>query len=185
MAIEIMMPKLSDTMEEGKIIKWLVSEGDAVASGDVIAEIETDKADMEFEVIEDGFIKQILVGEGETIPVGKLIAVMTEDEDEEVESSASEDTDETAEEAVEDVAVEEEVTPVVPEEPEIIEEAPVVDSSVEKSTTANAAASGSKASPVARKLAAEAGLDILQIPGSGPDGPRPNRRSQAGSGPVP
>ncbi|HUX06194.1 MAG TPA: biotin/lipoyl-containing protein, partial [Acidobacteriota bacterium] len=60
MAIEVTMPKLSDTMEEGKILKWLVKEGDEVSSGDVIAEIETDKADMEMEAFEDGVLVKIV-----------------------------------------------------------------------------------------------------------------------------
>jgi len=80
MAIEILMPALSPTMEEGKLAKWLVAEGDAVASGDILAEIETDKAVMEFEAVEDGIIGKLLVAEGaEAVPVNTPIAVLLEE----------------------------------------------------------------------------------------------------------
>lgn len=80
MAIEILMPALSPTMEEGTLAKWLVKEGDTVSSGDVIAEIETDKATMEFEAVDEGIVGQILVAEGtENVKVNTAIAVMVED----------------------------------------------------------------------------------------------------------
>lgn len=76
MAIEIVMPKLSDTMEEGRILKWLKKEGDIVSKGDVIAEVETDKADMDLEAFHSGILTAILYKEGETVPVGTVIAVL-------------------------------------------------------------------------------------------------------------
>lgn len=80
MAIEILMPALSPTMEEGKLAKWLVKEGDTVSSGDVIAEIETDKATMEFEAVDEGVIGKILIAEGtENVKVNTAIAVLGED----------------------------------------------------------------------------------------------------------
>ena len=80
MAIEILMPALSPTMEEGTLAKWLVKEGDTVSSGDVIAEIETDKATMEFEAVDEGIVGQILIAEGtENVKVNTAIAVMVED----------------------------------------------------------------------------------------------------------
>ena len=80
MPIQILMPALSPTMEEGKLAKWLVREGDAVASGDVIAEIETDKATMEFEAVDEGTMGRILVTEGtEGVAVNTPIAVLLED----------------------------------------------------------------------------------------------------------
>ena len=90
MPIEITMPRLSDTMEQGTIIKWNVKEGDDVAAGDVVADIETDKATMEMQVFDDGRIARILVGEGQTVEIGTLIALMAEgDEDvQEIASSA-------------------------------------------------------------------------------------------------
>ena len=80
MAIEIFMPALSPTMEKGTLAKWLVKEGDKVESGDVIAEIETDKATMEVESIDDGTVAKILVEEGtDDVPVGKIIAMLAEE----------------------------------------------------------------------------------------------------------
>ena len=80
MPTEILMPALSPTMEEGTLAKWLVKEGDTVASGDLLAEIETDKATMEFEAIDDGIVGKILVAEGsEAVKVNTPIAVLLED----------------------------------------------------------------------------------------------------------
>ena len=82
MAISLTMPALSPTMETGTLAKWLIKEGDTVESGTVLAEIETDKATMEFESIDDGVVAKLLVAEGaEDIPVGQLIAVLLEDGD--------------------------------------------------------------------------------------------------------
>src|SRR5689334_10140126 len=79
MATEIVMPKLSDTMEEGKILKWLKKVGDKVDIGDIIAEVETDKADMEMEALDAGVLAELRVQEGEAAPVGAVIAVLSED----------------------------------------------------------------------------------------------------------
>ena len=77
MAIEILMPALSPTMEEGTLAKWMVKEGDVVAAGDIIAEIETDKATMEFEAVDEGIIGQIIVAEGsENVKVNSPIATI-------------------------------------------------------------------------------------------------------------
>ena len=79
MSIEVTMPRLSDTMEQGTIIRWNAKEGDAVASGDIIADIETDKATMEMQVFDDGVIAKIMVEEGKQVPVGTLIAMIAEE----------------------------------------------------------------------------------------------------------
>ena len=79
MAIKIEMPKLSDTMEEGVIATWNVSEGDAVEAGDIIAEVETDKATMEVEAFDAGTVLKILVNEGDAVPLGGLMAVLGEE----------------------------------------------------------------------------------------------------------
>src|SRR6188768_3896179 len=77
MPIELKMPALSPTMEEGTLAKWLVTEGDSVASGDILAEIETDKATMEFEAVDEGTISKILVAEGtDGVKVGAPIAIL-------------------------------------------------------------------------------------------------------------
>jgi len=90
MAIELKMPALSPTMEEGTLARWFVKEGDEVSSGDIIAEIETDKATMEFEAIDEGVITKILVAEGtDEVAVGTVIAEMTGEDEEEVEASPS------------------------------------------------------------------------------------------------
>ena len=89
MAIEILMPALSPTMEEGTLAKWLVAEGAEVRSGDVIAEIETDKATMEFEAVDEGVIAKIIVAEGtDNVKVGTAIALLAE-EGEDVASAAA------------------------------------------------------------------------------------------------
>src|SRR5690606_16679766 len=83
MATELKMPALSPTMEEGTLAKWLVKEGDTVQPGDVLAEIETDKATMEFESIDEGTVGKILVSEGtENVPVGAVIALIASDGEE-------------------------------------------------------------------------------------------------------
>ncbi|WP_294200093.1 biotin/lipoyl-containing protein, partial [uncultured Sphingomonas sp.] len=80
MSIEIKMPALSPTMEEGTLAKWLVKEGDTVKSGDIMAEIETDKATMEFEAVDEGVIAKILVSEGsDNVKVGTVIAILAEE----------------------------------------------------------------------------------------------------------
>src|ERR1700749_2240220 len=89
MPINILMPALSPTMEKGNLAKWLKKEGEAVKTGDVIAEIETDKATMEYEAIEDGVLAKIVVPEGTSdVPVNQLIAVMAQ-EGEDVKAAAS------------------------------------------------------------------------------------------------
>ena len=79
MAVKVEMPKLSDTMEEGVIAKWHVQEGDKVESGDIIAEVETDKATMDVEVFDSGTILKILAEEGDAVPLGNLMAVIGEE----------------------------------------------------------------------------------------------------------
>ena len=82
MPSQVIMPKLSDAMEEGRILQWLKKEGDRVQGGDVLASIETDKAEIELESFGAGVLRKILVAEGETVPVGKVIAIVAEpDED--------------------------------------------------------------------------------------------------------
>src|SRR5881394_3335763 len=95
MSIEIKMPALSPTMEEGALAKWLVKEGDAVKSGDVLAEIETDKATMEFEAVDEGTISKIVVPEGsEGVKVGTVIALIAGEDGgaEEVPAAAPKET---------------------------------------------------------------------------------------------
>ncbi|KPN61973.1 pyruvate dehydrogenase E2 component (dihydrolipoamide acetyltransferase) [Aliiroseovarius crassostreae] len=154
MAIEILMPALSPTMEEGTLAKWLVKEGDTVQSGDLLAEIETDKATMEFEAVDEGVIGKILVAEGtEAVKVNSPIAILVEEGEE-----------------VGDVAASAPAAPAAAE----AEAAPAA---VEASAPAPAApapqaADGTRifASPLARRIAADKGLDLTQISGTGPKG---------------
>ncbi len=156
MPINIMMPALSPTMEEGTLSKWLVKEGDTVNSGDVMAEIETDKATMEFEAVDEGVIGKIVVAEGtEGVAVNAVIAVLLED-GESVEDISDAPAPSLAAAPVESVAV----------------AAPAPAPMASPAPTAPQAASGERvfASPLARRIAADKGLNLANITGSGPKG---------------
>jgi pyruvate dehydrogenase E2 component (dihydrolipoyllysine-residue acetyltransferase) len=168
MITKVVMPKLSDAMETGKVIQWLKKEGETVKGGDVIAEIETDKANVEIEAFGSGVLRKIIVGPGGQVPVGALIAVIAE---------PAEDISEVA-------------TPPAPSEPAAPPAAPAValpatetyrsaPATTRVVTLAPAAAStvGAapaservKASPLARKIAGQAGVDLRLVQGSGPGG---------------
>ena len=154
MALEILMPALSPTMEEGTLAKWLVAEGDRVQSGDLLAEIETDKATMEFEAVDEGVIGKLLVAEGTAnVKVNSAIAILLE------EGDAADATVSPAQSAA----------AAAP----LTHEASAVDA---PATTAAPAAAVSNdgtrifASPLARRIAADQGLDLAKITGSGPKG---------------
>ncbi|WP_350314232.1 pyruvate dehydrogenase complex dihydrolipoamide acetyltransferase [Planktomarina temperata] len=154
MALEILMPALSPTMEEGTLAKWLVAEGDRVQSGDLLAEIETDKATMEFEAVDEGVIGKLLVAEGTAnVKVNSAIAILLE------EGDAADATVSPAQSAA----------AAAP----LTHEASAVDA---PATTAAPAAAISNdgtrifASPLARRIAADQGLDLAKITGSGPKG---------------
>ena len=154
MALEILMPALSPTMEEGTLAKWLVAEGDRVQSGDLLAEIETDKATMEFEAVDEGVIGKLLVAEGTAnVKVNSAIAILLE------EGDAADAT----------VSPGQSAAAAAP----LTHEASAVDA---PATTAAPAAAISNdgtrifASPLARRIAADQGLDLAKITGSGPKG---------------
>jgi pyruvate dehydrogenase E2 component (dihydrolipoamide acetyltransferase) len=158
MAIELKMPALSPTMEEGTLAKWLVKEGDIVKSGDLIAEIETDKATMEFEAIDEGVINSILVAEGtEGVKVGTVIATIQGEEDEKPSPKA-------APAAAAPVIVE----PVSARQPSA-EQGPSTGSG-RTETPAKTTGNRIIASPLAKRLAAAQGIDLAGIAGSGPNG---------------
>ncbi|WP_171122183.1 MULTISPECIES: pyruvate dehydrogenase complex dihydrolipoamide acetyltransferase [unclassified Ruegeria] len=157
MPTEILMPALSPTMEEGTLAKWLVKEGDTVSSGDLLAEIETDKATMEFEAVDEGTIGKILIPEGtEGVKVNTAIAVLLEDGESADDISAS---DTAAPAAAPAAAAGNEAASGASEAPAPAPAAP-------------AKADGGRifASPLARRIAAQKGLDLAQITGSGPHG---------------
>tara|TARA_R110002096_G_scaffold416576_2_gene619230 strand:+ start:44425 stop:45693 length:1269 start_codon:yes stop_codon:yes gene_type:complete len=167
MAISLTMPALSPTMETGTLAKWLVKEGDAVESGTILAEIETDKATMEFESIDDGVVGKLLVAEGaEEIPVGQLIAVLLEDGED--ASVADKITADAAAPAPAASAPEPTPAPApAPAAPAPVAAAPAV-----VPAPAPIAASGDRvfASPLAKRIAEQSGYDIASIPGTGPRG---------------
>src|SRR5215510_2195133 len=167
MPIQVLMPALSPTMEKGNLAKWLKKEGDTVKSGDVIAEIETDKATMEYESIDDGVLAKIVVPEGtQDVPVNQLIAVLAaEGEDPKAAASA-------AGKAAPAAKAPERAKPAAA--PPAAAPAPAA--AAPKPATPAAAPAPSHganrvfASPLARRLANDAGIDVSRIQGSGPHG---------------
>ncbi|MEL7090649.1 MAG: pyruvate dehydrogenase complex dihydrolipoamide acetyltransferase [Pseudomonadota bacterium] len=156
MPTEILMPALSPTMEEGTLAKWLVKEGDTVSSGDLLAEIETDKATMEFEAVDEGVVGKILVAEGtEGVKVNAPIAVLLEDG-----------------ESADDIGA----PSPAPAPTQSEESAPATEEASAPASAPAAPAAPAKggqrifASPLARRIAAQKGLDLSAIKGSGPHG---------------
>ena len=165
MAIEIKMPALSPTMTTGTLAKWLVGEGDRVNSGDVIAEIETDKATMEVESVDDGVMAKIFVDAGtENVAVGAVIAVLAED---------GETASDVAKAGLQEPSSPVPVTSVAAEAKERAEPAPVTAAPV-KAVPAPQTKSSDKprifASPLARRIAADRNIALEGITGSGPYG---------------
>jgi len=157
MAIKIEMPKLSDTMEEGVIAKWNVNEGDSVSAGDIIAEVETDKATMDVEVFDAGTILKIVPGEGDAVPLGGLIAIIGE-VGEDISSLLDNDSNSATTDS----------SPVA--EDDKVKNA---EESMTAPTAVVASSQGDgriKASPLAKKIAADKGVDLNSIAGSGPEG---------------
>ena len=172
MSIEIKMPALSPTMEEGTLAKWLVKEGDTVKSGDIMAEIETDKATMEFEAVDEGVIAKILVSEGsDNVKVGTVIAILAE-EGEDASSVQAPSKSETPAPA--------NPMPTDPTDPNKTgSEAKPAERTLEQAEDHGKPADSGKpasnggraiASPLARRIASQKGLDLSALTGSGPNG---------------
>ncbi len=196
MITKVLMPKLSEAMETGKVIKWVKKEGDAVKGGDIIAEIETDKANVEIEAFGSGVLRKIIVGEGGQVPVGQLIGVIADPSEDIASVAAAAPAPATAPTtasapaaapapaspppapaaaptttpapaaagaaqvqvpAMESYKSEPATTSVVPVTPPAASSAPASDGRV-------------KASPLARKVAAQSGVDLQSLQGSGPGG---------------
>jgi len=151
MATKIMMPKLSDTMEEGVILKWLRKEGDKIKQGEIIAEIESDKADMELEAYDSGILRKIVVPEGGKAPIGGLIAVIGET-DEDIAPLLSGAAPAPATKKSEKQTS---------SSPGPLAATPVASQPTDRKT---------KASPLARRLAGENKIDLSRVSGSGPQG---------------
>ena len=163
MAIELKMPALSPTMEKGTLAKWLVAPGDRVKAGDLIAEIETDKATMEFEVVDEGRIASLIVPEGtEDVAVGTVIATIVENDDAAPEP--------VLEEAAPDIAGPVEPAPAAPavSVPEAIRPQPAPEPMAPR--TRMAPADRVKVSPLALRIAEAKGIDLSRISGTGPNG---------------
>src|SRR5437763_746909 len=175
MPVNILMPALSPTMEKGNLARWLKQEGDQVKAGDVIAEIETDKATMEYESIDDGVLAKIVVPEGShDVPVNALIAILAQEGEDPKAAAAAKGLssakpapapprpDTKGGDGGQTTVPKESVTPTAPAPPE-----------KRKDEAAAARSSGEKrvfASPLARRLAKSAGMEISGISGSGPHG---------------
>jgi pyruvate dehydrogenase E2 component (dihydrolipoamide acetyltransferase) len=165
MAEIINMPRLSDTMEEGTLAKWFKKVGDSVKEGEILAEIETDKATMEFESFHDGVLLHIGIDEGSTAPVDSIIAVIGS-KGEDISSIIKGGS--VVEEEPKPVA-EEEPKPVVEEEPKpVLQEEPKLE--IKQVSLSNESTDRILISPLARKLADEKGIDIKLVKGSGDNG---------------
>ena len=155
MPVEILMPALSPTMEEGTLAKWLVKEGDTVSSGDVMCEIETDKATMEFEAVDEGTIGKIVIAEGtEGVKVNAVIAILLE------EGESADDIDAAAPKAA----------AAAPAEAKSTEPAQAASQAPAPAAPKDTDGGRIFATPLARRIAADKGLDLSQVKGSGPHG---------------
>ena len=160
MVTKVHMEALSPTMEEGQLVQWLKSEGDEISSGDILAEIETDKATMELVARGDGILRKIFLDAGGVSVVGAVIAVIAAADEDISDIEGSSDGNGTQQALSEESSTGTE--PVAPEEPE---------AATMPAITADTQGTGSvKASPLARRLATEMGVDLLTIKGSGPGG---------------
>ncbi len=157
---EVIMPKMGDAMEEGTLIKWLKAVGDEVAEGDALAEIETDKITLEMEAQESGFLTNVFVDEGAVVPIGEVVATIgAQDEVGKGEKPATKAAEAVAEE-------------ISGEPLEEADEAAAVVAGETPAAEAEAVERNEKfrASPLVKRLAEEAGLDLGLVSGSGPDG---------------
>jgi pyruvate dehydrogenase E2 component (dihydrolipoamide acetyltransferase) len=154
MPINLEMPKLSDTMTEGTVVRWLKKEGDTVEIGDEVAEIETDKATMAMEAFDEGILAKILIPEGGKAPIGSVLAVITAD---------GESLDGGEAEPAAAPAAAETTTPAAPAQA-------AAASPAAPAPVPQVSGDRIKSSPLARKIAADKGVDLAGITGSGPGG---------------
>jgi pyruvate dehydrogenase E2 component (dihydrolipoamide acetyltransferase) len=180
MASKVIMPKLSPTMEEGQISRWLKKEGDKVSMGEPLAEIDTDKATMEMQALGNGVLRKILVNEGQSAPLGQLIAVIGEP-DEDIASLLSEAP---AQPPAQPQVQEQKETNSPPPTADVAQPQPqakaaaasaapaprAVDNGRQPQATASSDSGRMIVSPLAARMAAEAGIDLRSLQGSGPGG---------------
>ncbi|MDQ2999190.1 MAG: E3 binding domain-containing protein, partial [Chloroflexota bacterium] len=180
---EVTMPRLSDTMSEGAVGRWLKKPGDAVADGEIIAEIETDKATMELQAFESGTLQKILVPEGQTVPIGQAIAIIGDGAAPAEEAAPAAPEPQAAEASVptagqQQAPAEEGGTEAIArntaEAKAEVQQAPASPQpqAAPPSSQSNGQASDEriKASPLARRMADERGIDLRQVQGTGPGG---------------
>lgn len=173
MATQVIMPKLSPTMEEGQLSRWLKKEGDKVSMGEPLAEIDTDKATMEMQALGSGVLRKILIQEGESAPLGQLIAIIGEP-DEDISAFAAETTSattaktSTAPEQEKSSEAETKQPSSQTKTPEAA--APVASDNGRKEASPSVSSGRLIVSPLAARMAAESGIDLRSVNGSGPGG---------------
>lgn len=171
MPIEVTMPRLSDTMEQGTIVAWNVKEGDEVSAGDALGDIETDKATMELQTFDDGVVASILLEEGKAVGVGELILVLAEEDEDPADvkrqfaDGASKSSGEATQEAASSSAGSDSASSA--SSVTAVEEAPASSNGASSNGSGNGRIF---ASPLAKKIAQERGIDLSTIQGSGPSG---------------
>ena len=171
MSINILMPALSPTMEEGTLAKWLVKEGDEVRSGDLIAEIETDKATMEVEAVDEGVIGKILVSEGqESIKVNQPIAVLLEKDESLSDLVIENNVTDEPNEVIKETKVEISDVVVLDNEPKNKSVSQEANSKINKNLSKLSNSSRLFATPLAKRLAKQMDIDLSLLKGSGPNG---------------
>ena len=169
MPIQVLMPALSPTMEKGNLAKWLKKEGETIKSGDIIAEIETDKATMEVEAVDEGTIAKIVVPEGTAdVPVNDVIAVLAGD-GEDVKAAGAAPSPQPVAKAAETPAAKPAAAPAPTPAATPAPKAPAAVAAPAPAAQANGHAR-TFSSPLARRLAKEAGIELARINGSGPHG---------------
>jgi pyruvate dehydrogenase E2 component (dihydrolipoamide acetyltransferase) len=169
MATQVIMPKLSPTMEEGQISRWLKKEGDTVSMGEPLAEIDTDKATMEMQALSAGVLRKILVKEGESAPLGQMIAVIGEP-DEDISKFVSSAPAATPKPAAPASQAEPQQPEAKPEKADAVLASAGAGNGREAPAPAQTTSDRLVVSPLAARMAAEAGIDLRSLSGSGPGG---------------
>jgi pyruvate dehydrogenase E2 component (dihydrolipoamide acetyltransferase) len=174
MPIAIEMPKLSDTMTEGTLVRWIKKVGDTVAVGDVLAEVETDKATMEMEAFDEGVLTEIYVKDGEKVQIGQKLALLSGQDEKPPSTAPSQVKEPTPEQAGKPKAAPAEEAAAIIKTPTVnAETQPSKDQApddAQRETLEPTADARIKASPLARKIAAQMGVDLARLQGSGPAG---------------
>src|SRR5256885_11508005 len=173
MATEVVMPKLSPTMEEGQLARWLKKEGEKVSMGEPIAEIDTDKATMEMQALSAGVLRKIIVHEGESVPLGQPIAIIGEPDEDISELLNAAKTNQPAPRAAEETSKlpESDAAPAIEQKDRPpVTSLPTASTSGDGARRESATSGRLLVSPIAARMAAEAGVKLDAVKGSGPGG---------------